>query len=473
MMRASFGKGFRRTVLQMATGSGKTVTAAAMIEGALAKGRNVMFTVPRISLVDQAVSEFETQGIRDIGVIQADHPRADPDAPVQVASVDTLARRDLPPKQGLVICDECHMQSKSVLQMMREWPDTFFVGLSATPWAKGMGRVWQDLQIPVTINDLIEAGYLSTFTAFAPDVPDMSGVKKSQGDYQEAGSAEKMTERKLVASIVETWLEKGENRPTLAFGVNRAHAGAMMAEFERAGIASGYCDAFTDRVEMGLLKRRFEAGEIKVVWSVRKMTTGVDWPVSCIIDAAPTASEMLHVQKIGRGLRVNPGTETCTVLDHAGNSLRLGLVTDIHHSRLDVSQKGEKATAVKAQKLPKPCVSCGTLHAGLICPACGHERKRVSSVEVEEGELVELTPKKAKDTIEDKTRFYSMALWLDRERGKSGKLANGLYRGKYGVWADWRVKREARPMQPDAAFYNYEKSRRIAFGKRMAKQGAA
>lgn len=472
MIRQSFGMGLRRTVLQMPTGAGKTVTASAMIQGALGKGKSVMFTVPRISLVDQAVSEFEGQGIHHIGVIQASHPGEDYSAPVQVASVDTLARRELPPKPGFVIVDECHFMHKGVIKLMDAWPDVHFVGLSATPWAKGMGRLWQDLQIPITMADLIDKGYLSRFTVFAPDNPDMGGVKKSMGEYQERGSAEVMGETKLVASILETWLERGEARPTIGFGVNRAHAQAMQMEFERAGIATGYCDAFTDRVEMARLERKFRSGEINVVWSVRKLTTGVDWPVSCIIDAAPTASESLHVQKIGRGLRVNPGTETCIILDHAGNTLRLGLVTDIHHEHLDGGDRPPKS--IKKPRLPKPCPSCGALLTSRVCAACGHERQTAFAVDVEEGQLVEFSSKdskaKAKPTKDEKQRFYSMAIWLDRERNKGGKLAKGLYKGRFGVWP--HMLKDA-PLVPDAAFFAYEKSRRIAYAKRMAKQKGA
>ncbi len=51
-----------------------------------------------------------------------------------------------------------------------------------------------------------------------------------------------MSDGKLVASV-DTWLEKGENRPTLLFAVNRAHAARLQQEFLRAGVSAGYCDA--------------------------------------------------------------------------------------------------------------------------------------------------------------------------------------------------------------------------------------
>ena len=93
--------------------------------------------------------------------------------------------------------------------------------------------------------------------------------------------------------------------------------------------------------------RRFRVGEIRVIANVATMTVGVDLPmVSCIIDARPTRSEMCFVQTIGRGLRTAPGKDRLIVLDHAGNHIRLGCVTDLHHDRLDAGEPrraGERA----------------------------------------------------------------------------------------------------------------------------------
>ena len=467
MIRASLGKGNRSVVIQMPTGAGKTVTAARIIEGAVAKGNRVIFTAPAISLIDQTVAAFEADGITGIGVMQANHPRTNPMARVQVASVQTLARRDIP-SAALVIVDECHIRSEAIDHLMAARPDVFFVGLSATPWAKGMGLRWRDVVIPVTIGDLIEAGHLSRFTCYAPYVPDLRGVKVQNGDFVASSLEAVMGNAALLGNVVNTWLEKGEHRPTLCFAVNRAHAAQLASSFERNGIASAYVDAMTDRIERGLIGDRFRAGEVKVICSVRTMTTGVDLPVSCVIDAAPTKSEMLHVQKIGRGLRVNPGTEDCLILDHAGNSLRLGLVTDIHHGSLDTSERGGRQERnAKAEKLPRPCPACGALHTGATCPVCGHERRPVANVRVQDGELVEVSGRKAAPTMADRQAFWSMALHLDQQRGRGGKLAKALYRGKFGAWPNGL---SSKTRTPDRAFMNYEKSRRIAYAKSMARQ---
>lgn len=436
LLRSSFMKGNTRVVVQAACGFGKTLTSAKMIESALSKGKRVMFTVPRLSLINQTVDEFMKEGINDIGVIQGNHPRTNPLARVQVASLQTLDRRDFGSDFDMIIIDEVHEQFAIVQKMMEDMPRAYFVGLSATPWAKGMGLIWQDLVQSITLTELIDQGYLSKFLAYAPDVPDMSGVKIIKGDYAEGAAAEIMAGKALMASIVQTWLEKGENRPTLLFGVNRAHAKQLQDQFIEAGIAAGYCDAHTDTVERQILGRKFRSGEVKIACSVRTLTTGIDWPVSCIIDAAPTQSEMLHVQKIGRGLRINPGTEDCLILDHAGNSLRLGLVTDIHHDTLDTTKKESRAERKpKAETLPKQCANCGALSADRICPFCGHERKPVSGVETVDGELVELGKgSKRVYTKGENQLWWSAIQHIRASGGKSSGWAAHTYKDKFGVW---------------------------------------
>lgn len=468
LLRRSFREGNRRVVVAMPTGAGKTLTASRIIEGALGKGNSVIFTAPMVSLIDQTVTAFEDEGIRGIGVMQADHPRTDALARVQVASVQTLSRRSIP-QAAMVVVDECHVRSEVITRLMAERPDVFFVGLSATPWAQGMGLIWQDVVIPCTVASLVAAGLLSEFSVYAPDVPDLSGVKVARGDYVEGQLAEIMGEAKLVGNVVENWLARAGDRPTLVFGVNRNHARFLHAQFERAGVASAYVDGEKDSAERNVIARRFRNGEVRVICSVRTMTTGVDLPVSCIVDAAPTKSEMLHLQKLGRGLRVNPGTEDLVVFDHAGNALRLGLPTDVHHDRLDCTKPGKRQVSKPAaEKLPKPCSKCEVLFAGKLCPACGHERAP-APVEAAEGELVEVTGKSRKaDTMEVKLRWLGMLLWLAKSRGYKSGWAAQQYRQRFGCWPANGVS--PIPIQASTEVANWVKSRQIAYARRRAAQ---
>jgi len=464
LLRDSMRRGNRRVVIQGPVGFGKTLVASKIIEGALAKGNRVIFTAPMISLINQTVSAFEAEGIRDIGVLQASHPRTDPEAPVQIASVQTLLKRDIP-KASMVIVDECHVASKVIDRLMDDRPDCFFVGLSATPWRKGMGLRWQDLVIPATTGSLIDTGFLSQFTAYAPDVPDLSDARIKAGEYVESDIERIMSEGGIVASVIRTWMEKGDGRPTLAFGVNRAHAGHMMQQFMREGIASEYVDAKTDIVKRDEIKRSFIRGDVKIICSVRTMTTGVDLPVSCIIDAAPTRSVMLHCQKIGRGLRINKGTEDLLILDHAGNSLRLGLISNIHFDKLDTTRPGEKEEKPeRAEKLPKECPSCGILFTGKIGPACGHEMKVVCDVEEADGKLVEITGRVKSPTADEKQRWWSGLLQIAYEKCRKKGWASHVYREKFGVWP--RLLADVRS-NADMDVRNFVRSRELSYrGKR-------
>lgn len=465
LLKRSFLAGNRRTVCQLPTGAGKTRLAAEIVAGALAKGNRVAFTVPAISLIDQTVESFALEGIEDVGVMQANHERTHYGMPVQVCSVQTLAARGCP-DADVVVVDECHLRFKVISEWIKREPGKTFIGLSATPWARGMAEDWQDLVCPVRMQDLIDQGFLSPFRVYAPSHPDLSGVKTVAGDYHEGQLAEVMGDNVLVADIVQTWLKLADWQPTLVFAVDRAHAAKLQAEFAAAGVPMGYCDAHVDRIERKVLFDRMARGEIAGICNVGTLTTGVDADVRCIVLARPTKSEMLHVQIIGRALRTAPGKTDALILDHADNHARLGFVTDIHHPSLLGGKERAQTRKEQGEPLPKECPSCHGLKAPKIaeCPHCGFVPERRSDIETEDGELQELTRGgvKAKATMAEKQAFWSMANHVDRERGKGGRLAKALYKGKYGVWPKGL---DPRPVQPTPEFLSYERSRRIAFAK--------
>lgn len=438
-LRRSLLAGKKRPVVMAPTGAGKTVIAASIIRMAREKGKKVIFCVPMLSLIDQTVKRFQAHGIWDIGVMQGYHEMTDWRQPVQVCSIQTLMRRKLP-EADLVIVDECHVMFKFLGEWVGydDWKDTPFVGLTATPWAKGMGKIWDDLIIATTTQKLIELGHLSDFKVFAPAHPDLSGVKTVAGDYDLKGLGEAMDKGALVADIVSTWLERGEDRPTICFAVNRVHAKHIQAQFEAAKVPTAYMDAYTKLDERNEIVRDFENGKVKVICNVGVLTTGFDADVRCIILARPTKSQILYVQMIGRGLRTAEGKDHCLILDHSDTTLKLGFVTDIHKTELD---DGTKRSTRKEQSapLPKECSKCAFLKPPKTrqCPNCGFVAEAVSRVESMNGELYELNRDKtikAKDwTIEQKQMFYSELLLYAHLRGYKRGWAYHAYRKRMGV----------------------------------------
>jgi superfamily II DNA or RNA helicase len=347
-----------------------------------------------------------------------------------------------------------------------------FVGLSATPWTKGLGKHYDDLIIASTTKELIDGGFLSPFRTFAPSHPDLDGVRTVAGDYHEGDLGEAMNKAPLVADIVTTWLERGEGRPTLCFCVDRAHARSVQERFIGAGVPAAYADAYTDSDERLEIKRQFHAGEIRVVCNVGVLTTGVDWDVRCLILARPTKSEMLFVQIIGRGLRTADGKSDCLILDHSDTHLRLGFVTDIKHDKLD---DGRSRISISDRErrlaLPKECRSCSFLKpAGVhTCPNCGFAPQRQSTIETVAGDLVELrgrTGRKFPD-LSDAALFGQLKAH-SRQRGYATGWASHKFKELRGSWPNhcgW-----APEIEPTPQLMSWIRSGQIAFAKAKGKR---
>ena len=474
-LRRSLATGHIRPMLQLPTGAGKTLLSAHIIKNALDKGKRVAFVVPALSLIDQTVAAFEAEGVHCVGVMQGYHERTDHTQPVQVCSIQTLARRRKP-VVDFVIVDEAHVLHKSFLRWGAELAKTRIpvIGLSATPWTRGLGKHYDDLVIAATTLQLISDGYLSDFVAFAPSDPDLSDVSTVAGDFKQDELADAMDKVAITGDIVATWQKRGKNRPALAYCVNRRHAQHICERFIEAGVPAEYMDGETKRKDREETFDRFRSGETKVICNVGVLTTGIDLDVRCVIDAKPTKSKMLFVQTIGRGLRTAPGKDKLVILDHAGNHLRLGMVTDIGQDKLDDGSPrsdSERKASEKAQPLPCRCKACKAVmpREAKVCPACGEEVFVASTVRVATGELVELGARQSGKVAPadwEKKVFFCELMALRKPQYKSG-WASAHFREKFGHWPP-REWASLPTLSPSLNTRNWLKSRQIAFAKRRA-----
>lgn len=437
-LRTSLREGHRKIMLMGATGFGKTTVASEMIASAISKGKRAIFIADRQELVEQASGRLDEDGIHH-GIIMADHWRFDPSAPVQVASIQTLARRT-PPDFDLAIIDEAHVFYKAHATLMEKYSAIPFIGLSATPFTKGLGRHYSKMVVAATTSDLIDQGFLVDARVFAPSEPDVAKIQIVRGDYHEGQLAMAADKPELVADIVRTWQELGEDRQTLCFAVNVAHSKHIVEQFREAGISAAHIDAYIDTAERRDIIARFRQGEIKILSNVAILDKGFDVPeCSCLIMARPTKSLMLYIQTCGRVLRTAPGKVDALILDHAGNTCRLGFVTDPLPTKLDDGKKKDKDEQAKDHKkeeqLPKPCPKCHAVKPPKVhrCPACGFEPERIANVEYQkDGELKEI--KKAKISTEQKAQLYAEMLGYAQEKGyKDGWAYHKIkeYTGSY------------------------------------------
>lgn len=487
-IRDSLRQGVRRLVVQAATGAGKTKIAAAIVERAREKRNRIAFVVPAIALIDQTVESFYSEGIREIGVIQAQHEMTDWSQPVQVASIQTIRARKAYPEAQTVIFDECHQLHEAHKTWLQhpDWKNVPMLGLSATPWTKGLGKYFESMLVVATTQDLIDQGYLSPFRVFATGHPDLTGVRTVAGDYHESELSNAMQAGELTADIVKTYQQKWGKGKTLCFAVDKAHARSIQERFEHAGISCGYQDADTDPDERREIKRKFHNGEYEVVANIQTLTTGVDWNVHCLILARPTRSEMLYVQIIGRALRTAPGKECALILDHSDTTQRLGFVTDLHHDKLCDGKSNSSVLAMpKEQKpaLPKECEKCAYLKPPKTkkCPNCGHENRIQSAIIESDGELIEVTPGQLRKVSKRKPEAWSEAekeVFLSELKGyakqhgyKPGWSAM-KFKEKFGAFPPHGMEHipASEIMSPGVALWI--RSRQIAWHKSKAKAAA-
>jgi len=460
-LRKAILNGHKRVVLQLATGGGKTTIASEMIRKANEKGKKCLFLADRIELVEQTSKRLDYEGIEH-GIIMADHPRYKPSALNQVCSPQTLARRATPPAD-LVIIDECHVAYGIHKKMMEAMPNAVFIGLSATPFSKGLGKMYSNLVVGATCAKLTDEGYLVPVKVFAPSKPDLTKIRTIAGDYDEKELFARVSKPKLVADIVDTWIKRAEGRPTIGFAVNVLHSQYLCEQFKEKGIRAAHIDSYMPKKDREQLVKDFKDGYIKVLFNVGILDKGFDYPeASCLIMARPTKSLMLYIQQAGRVLRTHSSKEDAIILDHAGNTQAHGFVTDDLPQELDDGTKRKvEATKKNEKEEVKLCPSCAYVKKRheYSCPCCGFvPKKKNAGIDVAQGDLLEVTRKKI--TLDDKQKLYSELLYIEVEKGYKKGFAAQMFRNKFGVWPKGL---NDIPTVPSIYTRDYIKSRMIQF----------
>lgn len=427
--------GARRPLYSLPTGGGKTVFACEIIRRALAKRRSALFIAHRRELIYQGHQRLGQHGIQ-AGVIMGRDPLTDMSLPVQVGSVQTLARRKQLPPADLIIVDEAHRTlGQSYLDLLDRYPRARVVGLSATPYrtdGRGLGEVYDALVEGPSIAELVEQGYLVTPRIYSPPMSAMEGARSRAGDYR-SEDLERVATRDLVGDLVDHWMQLARGRPTVAFAVSVAHSQMIAESFRRVGVRAEHLDGATPHHERAEMLRRLASGEIEIVSNCAVLTEGWDSPaVSAAIVARPTLSRGLWRQMAGRILRTAPGKSDAILLDHGGCARLHGHILDPDPVSLD--GVGAAKRAEEAEDYPtRVCPECYMVAPGKppVCPYCGATMTRQARPppEPKAGRLEEVKPGRDVPLLPDASteRIRRKAIeWLEIARTRGHKPGSVL-----------------------------------------------
>jgi len=285
-------------------------TAAMLMSAAVDKGNPAVFLADTRELIHQHEWELMRMGT-NFGTIMAGVDAKSTAALAQVIGKDTLLSRAfrrgriVPPVGSVVLLDEAHKSlARGWMRIMEYYPDAFVVGFTATPCrtdGKGLGEYYTDLIIGATYSELQAAGYLVKCRVFAPQKPDLSGLKTSKGDFEEGPLAERVGTATLVGNIINDWKRRAKDRITNCFAVNIQHSIYLRNQFRRAGIIAEHLDGTTPATQRDDILGRLGEGRIQVLTNCGVFAVGVDVPiVKCTILARPTKSLVLYRQVPGR-----------------------------------------------------------------------------------------------------------------------------------------------------------------------------
>lgn len=342
-------------MLQMPTGTGKTTVFCEIIKRNVVKKSRILVLVHTRELVSQIVERLLSFGL-PAGIILAGEKKLnDINSQVQVASIQTLTRREIndwPENVSLIVIDEAHHASANTYQLIiNHYKDKILkpriLGVTATPFRTnntGFKGTFEMLVQSLTIKQFIEEGWLAGFKHMATKCPELTHVKinKLTNDYDESELATIMSEKTIMSDIIESYKEYGNNKKSIVFAVNRAHSKLIVERFKNEDINADYIDSQTNKTERENKIQQFKDGKIQVLCNVQIFTEGFDCPdISVVQLARPTKSLVLYLQMVGRGLRKKKDNSQTIILDNAGLWKKHGLVTKNHKWDLEGIKKDE------------------------------------------------------------------------------------------------------------------------------------
>lgn len=404
LLRDAFRDGYRKPILRLDCGAGKTVIAAKIALECSKNGNKVLFLVHSRELLKQTEQTFKNFNL-------------DPEY-VQVGMVLTVGNNLDKYKPDVIIADECNFAlAKTWRNVFKAYPNAYIIGLSATPLrlsGEPMGDVFDKIIEVIDVDFLINNNYLSDYNYYAPKLDfNTKDIKSSCGDFNSELLAELLDRPKIYGDVIKYFKELVKDSKTIVYCCSIKHSENTARILRENGFNAEHFDGNTSTKERERIVQDFRDGKIQVLCNCNLISFGFDVPdCECTVLLRPTQSLTLYIQQAMRSMRYLPG-KLAKIVDFVGNCHRFGLPTD----KRDYSLEGRIKTTNRdglEEVLGRCCKKCLRYYSGhdKMCPYCGNDNGKTRA-EIKADKEAELELIRSID-IRKKKKEVGMARTFDQ-----------------------------------------------------------
>lgn len=324
-VRDEFRKGRRRTLIVMATGTGKTPTFGLAVRRVIENGGRALVLAHTGELIEQAVAKLDLLGI-ECGTEKANqHARSMYEPDCVVASVQTMRGKRLETWSRdyfrLIVIDEAHHAiSDSYTRILKHFRTAYVLGVTATADRadeEDLGQVFESVAYEFSLWDAMTAPepgpYLCRLRVVQCDVGiDLRDLNPKGEDFTDSDLEARIGP--MVETLANAIRQEAGDRQTIIFTPRIKSSMAMASALQSMGIAAEWtCGDDPDRARK---IADYHDGSVRMLANASVLTEGFDAPnTAAIALCRPTKSRALYSQMVGRATRLAPGKPDAILID--------------------------------------------------------------------------------------------------------------------------------------------------------------
>ena len=258
----------RSVMAQMPTGTGKTYLLTAVIDSFVSNNpmEKVWIVAHRrelVSQIDDTVRKFHSFSASNTSSLLSS---------VKAVSIQWLSKHydEIEKEPGMIVIDEAHHAlAKTYKEMWERFPNTKFLGLTATPCrlnGKGFTDLFDVLVQSWSVPEFISKGRLATydFVSIKSDgmtqrLIDSLQKRGADGDYQNKEMDMLLNKKPSIERLYQSLEEFGKDRKGIVYAINISHANAIAEFYREHGIVAVAIDSKTPSSLRKELIERFKA----------------------------------------------------------------------------------------------------------------------------------------------------------------------------------------------------------------------